>query len=149
MEDSKEEIQAENRVHTSADALAKRIEKASEGLSYISETDADISVFVGQQAEFVNKETLLLQIKKASDISVKEKDFADFFLRLTQIQEWFGEEETQTANGFAYLREVLERNLRDLKVFKIGEIQLDVYVVGLEAGNLLMGVKTEAVETGD
>ncbi|MCA1623686.1 MAG: nuclease A inhibitor family protein [Acidobacteria bacterium] len=34
-----------------------------------------------------------------------------------------------------------------MKVFKIGKIELDVYAVGLNAENRLMGIKTKAVET--
>ncbi len=40
-----------------------------------------------------------------------------------------------------------EKNLRDLKVFKIGKIQIDVYVVGLDAEDNLLGIETKAVET--
>jgi hypothetical protein len=66
---------------------------------------------------------------------------------LTEIQDWFGDEEKETAQKFARLRELLEKNLRDLKVFKVGKIQLDVYVVGLDAESKLTGIKTKAVET--
>ncbi len=43
--------------------------------------------------------------------------------------------------------ELLENNLKGLKVFKIGKIQLDVYVVGIDAEGKLTGIKTNAVET--
>jgi hypothetical protein len=46
-----------------------------------------------------------------------------------------------------YLRQFLEQNLTDLKVFRIGRIRLDVYVVGLDSEGNLAGVKTVAVET--
>ena len=147
LEEPPKEIQTEKPVNASSDNLAEQIKEASDGLSYSSEIDAGISVFIGKQAASVNKETLLVQIKGAADLPIKEIDFAGFFVRLTEIQDWFGDEETKTANKFVRLKEILERNLRDLKVFKVGKTQLDVYVVGLEAENVLMGVKTEAVET--
>lgn len=147
LQKSNEEIQIKSSAKTSADNLAEQIKKAAGGLFYVSETDAKIEAFIGAQAESVTRETLLNQIKSAADVPVEERDFAEFFARLTEIQDWFGDEETATANKFALLKEILERNLRDLKVFKVGKIRLDIYVVGLEAGNVLMGVKTEAVET--
>jgi hypothetical protein len=66
---------------------------------------------------------------------------------LTKIQDWFGEEETATAQKFSALEKLLLENLKDLKVFKIGEIELDIYFVGLDKQGKLAGVKTKAVET--
>ena len=127
------------------ETLAERIKKACEGLFYISETDAEILPFIGEQAEAVNAETILKQIK--SDAAVEERDFEYFFKRLTELQEWFGEEETGNANKFANLKDLLQKNLKDIKVFKVGRIELDVYAVGLDANNILTGIQTKAVET--
>ena len=103
--------------------------------------------YVGEQAEAVTKEKLLSQTKSASDAPVEERDFAGFFIRLTEIQDWFGDEEKEMAQKFTGLRQILENNLRDLKVFKVGKIQLDIYVVGLDAENKLTGIRTKAIET--
>ena len=127
--------------------LAEQIKKAVENLYYLSETDAEITLFIGGTAESVGKDVILSQTESAADAPVEERDFTQFFERLTAIQDWFGDEETETANKYARLKELLENNLRDLKVFKIGKIQLDIYAVGLDAENNLMGIKTKAVET--
>ena len=127
------------------ETLAERIGKVSEGLFYISETDAEILPFVGEMTEAVNAETILKQTK--SDPPVEERDFKDFFKRLTELQEWFGAEEIENANKFAKLRDMLQKNLRDIKVFKVGRIEIDIYVVGLDAQNILTGIQTKAVET--
>jgi hypothetical protein len=126
---------------------AEEIRKASEGLWYISETDAEIQPFVGKKAENVTKEELLKQIGKESDTPVEEREFSELFERLTKIQDWFGEEEKIAADKFASLKELLEGNLRDLRVFKVGRIELDIYVVGINSEGILMGIKTKAVET--
>ncbi len=127
--------------------LKKQIKKVSEGLYFISETDAEILPFFGAQAQVVTKEEILIQTKSVADAPVEERNFTEFFARLTEIQDWFGDEEKATARKFAELKNLLESNLRDLKVFKIGKIQLDVYAVGLDAENNLLGIKTKAVET--
>jgi hypothetical protein len=41
----------------------------------------------------------------------------------------------------------LKENLRDLKVYRIGRIEIDIYVIGIDSQNNLMGIKTKAVET--
>jgi len=127
--------------------LAEQIKKATEGLFYISETDAEILPFRGNPAEAVTKEEVLSQIKGAANLTVEERDFTGFFARLTEMQEWFGDEEKETAQKFKRLKDLLEKNLKNLKVFKVGKIQLDIYVVGLDAENNLSGIKMKAVET--
>jgi len=129
------------------DQLAKQIRQISEGLYYISETDAEIFPFTGTKTDAVTKENLLSQTGNKPDAPVEERDFTDFFTRLTKIQDWFGDEEKQTAAKYARLKELLERNLKELKVFKVGRIEIDIYVVGLDAQGNLAGIKTKAVET--
>ena len=127
--------------------LPEQIKQSVKGLSYVSETDAEIVFFSGKQAEVVDQTSILSRTGNTTDAPVEERDFADFFARLTEIQDWFGNEENETAKKFVQLKELLEKNLRDLKVFKIGKIQLDIYVIGLDAENNLLGIQTQAVET--
>ena len=51
------------------------------------------------------------------------------------------------AKRFLELQKLLEENLRELKVFRIGRIQLDIFVVGIDKSGSLIGVSTKAVET--
>jgi hypothetical protein len=127
--------------------FAGHVKKLSEGLYYISETDAAILPFVGAKAQAVSKSEILRQTKSAVDAPVEERVFGEIFARLTKIQDWFGDEEKETAAKYIKLRDFLEKNLKDLKVFKVGSIQLKVYFVGLDSEGRLMGIKTEAVET--
>lgn len=123
------------------------IENAVRGLYYISETDAEIEFFEGGRAESVSKEILLKQIGKRENETVEERNFHEFFDQLTAIENWFGDEERETARKFSVLKNLLEKNLRDLRVFKVGEIELEIYIIGADEEGRLAGVKTEAVET--
>ena len=125
----------------------EEVKRLSGGLYYISETDAEISPFVGEKAEAVTSEEILRQTKSPADTPVEERDFAEIFARLTKLQDWFGDEEKKNAARFSKLKDFLEQNLKELKVFKVGTIQLKVYFVGLDAEGILVGIPTEAVET--
>lgn len=131
----------------STNSLSKRIKKITGNLYYISETDAEILPFTGEKAETVDKDTLLAQICADRDAPVEERNFEEFFSRLTEIQNWFGAEEKKSARKFSELKDLLQEELKDIKVFKIGNMELDVYVVGLDSENILSGIKTQAVET--
>ncbi len=143
----KKKIKNAKKPDTNNKELARQIKKVSEDLYYISETDAEIFPFIGNKAKAVTVEEVLKQTKSAAETPVEERDFTEFFAYLTQMQDWFGDEEKATAQKFSDLRDLLEKNLKDLGVFKVGKIQLDVYVVGLDAESNLMGIQTKAVET--
>ena len=132
---------------STSDKLTEYIKNAAKDLYYVSETDAEITPFVGRISQTVTPEEMLKQTDNAANSVVEQINFSDFFSRLTKIQDWFGDEEKATAHKFVCLREVLENNLRELKVFKIGKIRLDIYVVGLDENDKLLGIKTKAVET--
>jgi hypothetical protein len=130
-----------------ANSLISAIENAVKDLFYPSETDAEIEPFVGSQTDFVNKENLLFQTKNNSNIKVEEKEFTEFFKQLTKVEDWFGEVEKENAAKFSFLRDLLKNNLNQIKFFKLGKINIDIYVVGLDAEGVLTGVQTKAVET--
>lgn len=127
--------------------FTEKVKELSAGLYYISETDAEILPFEGTKAEAVTRENILIQTNNPPDAPVEERDFSEIFARLTATQEWFGEEEKLTAAKFSALQIFLEENLKALKVFKIGKIQIDIYFVGLDAEMNLKGIQTKAVET--
>jgi hypothetical protein len=129
------------------DELKSSLSEALQGLIYISETDAGITPFEGGPAGEVTAANLLAQAGAAGDSPVEERGFEEIFARLTRVYEGAGEEQAATAGRFAALKNLLEQNLRDPKVFKVGKIQVDVYIVGLDADGNLSGVKTRAVET--
>jgi hypothetical protein len=127
--------------------LKGSLTEASAGLIYISETDGEITPFEGGPAGAVTAADLLAQTGHESGAPVEERGFEEIFARLTRVYEGADEEHVARAGRFAALKSVMEQNLRDLKVFKVGKIQLDVYIVGLDAEGNLSGVKTKAVET--
>lgn len=126
-------------------SFSDQIKTIVKDLYYISETDSEIFPFVGEKAMSVSADELLRQLGRTDP--VEERAFEDFFKRLTEIQEWFGDEETATANKFSALKDLLLKNLKDVKVFKVGKIEVDIYIVGLNSENTLAGVWTKAVET--
>ncbi len=76
--------------------FSDRVKRLAEGLFYISETDAPIAPFEGGKAEAVTKEEILRLTGKPLETPVEERNFDEIFLRLTMIQDWFGEEEAET-----------------------------------------------------
>lgn len=126
--------------------LNQQIAEAVEGLIYLSETDSKITVITGQKANTVTVDNLLTQIE-LDGRKVEEKGFDEFFAPLIKIQNWFGANERKMTEKFVALKDLLQQNLIQKKVFKIGKIQIDIFVVGLDKDNVLRGIQTKGVET--
>jgi prolyl-tRNA synthetase len=132
---------------TSKNGVLKLIKEATKGLYYMSETDEEVEAFFGGKIENFTKEAFLKIIGRDATEPIEERDFEQFFERLIKIQDWYGEQEIETAKRYKQLQKILKENLRDLKVYRIGRIEIDIYVIGIDSQNNLMGIKTKAVET--
>jgi hypothetical protein len=117
--------------------LFAEIDKFAAGLMYMSETDAPIETY-SATVEFQ---------KFITDTRHQEISAREFFARLTAADGRSGAREKEQARRFSELEKLLEENLNDLKVLKIGRIQIDIYVVGIDADGKAIGIKTKAVET--
>ena len=127
--------------------LVRQIARCCVGLVYISETDAPITVFTGDAVHELDPRSMCASAHLPEGLQVTEADFEKFFSRLTTIEPWHGDLQREQIKKFLELKQLLEENLRDLKVFKVGEIRKNVYAVGLDDDNYVIGVSTCAVET--
>lgn len=146
VEKQSEEIAVNNQGEDSQ-SLLQKLTNASKDLIYISETDANFEPFAWGKVESISTETILEKTGSKPNATIEEQSFEDFFARLTTVKDWFGASEKRDAQNFADLKAILETNLRNLKVFRIGHIQISIYVVGFDSDSNLFGVKTNAVET--
>ena len=118
-----------------------------EGLVYISETDAAVVPFAGPKVDTVTAALILQYADLPPDTPVEEKSTREFFGRLTAAKEWHGEREKERTRKFLELQKLLEEYLTDLRVFRIGQNTIDIFVAGRLGNGRLAGVRTKAVET--
>ena len=144
--DQKEEIFFQTSKKNS-DELLVAIKTAVDSLTYTSESDAEVLAFAGSATDAVSPETILQQAKLERDAPVEEVQFDVFFERLTAVKDWFGEAEKTKAKKFLDIKGLLEKNLRDLKVYRFGNVRIDIFAVGIDPEGRVMGIRTKAVET--
>lgn len=123
------------------------IEKACLGLFFLSETDAAMLPFFGDKVLGSPLEAIVMERGSTDKKEIEEREFVEFFARLTKIQDWFTPVEIRNAKRFLKLQKLLEDNLDDLTVVRAGRIQIDIYVVGIDRDGNLAGIRTKAVET--
>src|SRR5262245_37478049 len=112
-----------------ADTLLTTLQQATAGLLYPSEYDAPLEPFVWEQADNTPAEVRRLSGHPAQD-RCHTISTDDFFNDLAEME------------GFAALYETLKTTLTDLTVYRCGEANITVYVVGRDAHGRLAGFKT-------
>lgn len=126
--------------------IIEELREATRGLTFMSESDYPFEVFNWGTAEPTD-EYLRGLAGEAADAPVETKTTADFFRNAAAEAEWKNAEQLDTARKFQTLLRLLEQNLTDLKVFRVGAINIPVYVAGRSAAGNWLGVSTRVVET--
>jgi hypothetical protein len=70
-----------------------------------------------------------------------------FFKDVTTGEDWHDAEEKEEVRKFRELVQTLKKALKDIKVFKAGKVEVDVYIVGRTESGDWAGLKTKVVET--
>jgi hypothetical protein len=112
------------------------LKQACDGLLYPSETDAPLEPFCWAAANSIARDVVVARHPKATP------------MQEISLQAFFGElEGSEDAGRFAGLRRLLESRLTDVRVYRLGTIRVDVYLVGRAPSGNFCGVYTVSVET--
>ena len=126
--------------------LIEELREATRDLTIMSESDYPVEVFKWETAEPTH-EFLCGLTGEAADTPVETTTAADFFRVAASEAEWKNAEQLAAARRFQSLLRLLEQNLSDLKAFRVGVINIPVYVAGRSASGNWLGVSTRVVET--
>ena len=129
------------------DSIATQLKQASKGLFFLSETDAPFEVIHWSAQGKLTPAKLLQLTNHPPDAPLKMLAVDDFFAIATQEEDWHDEEEGETVKRFQNLVSVLKQNLSQLQVFRVGSINVDVYIVGATPSGDRTGLSTKLVET--
>lgn len=122
--------------------MNQEIVKAAEGLLFISESESPMEYIT-----LPSDKNLLGQLRSLSthkDGKVETQTLPYFFRNMTRDLE--GSDPAVTEK-FRQLQQVLERNLTDLHVYRIGEVQVDAFIIGKLPDGSYAGLKTHLIET--
>ena len=126
--------------------LLEELREATRGLTFMSESDYPFEVFNWGAAE-PTEEFLRGLTEEAADAPVETRTAADFFRVAASEAEWKNAEQLAAARRFQSLLKLLEQHLTDLKVFRVGSVNIPVYIAGRGASGNWLGVSTRVVET--
>ncbi|MEM1251406.1 MAG: nuclease A inhibitor family protein [Cyanobacteria bacterium P01_H01_bin.21] len=125
--------------------LLPELEAACEDLLWRSETDYPFEVVV-LTAKAHNVQAVIKE-DYPGDTPMVLISLDDFFGQSIQERAWFDSRELALVQRYRNLRDLLEATLENLQVYRIGRVEIDVYLVGETEDQQVVGVKTKIVET--
>ena len=127
-----------------AKEITDRLTKLSEALLFPSESEYPLETIVWESAT-LTPETILTRSHKPSDTPIEAIALDEFFAPVITDEDWFEDDDRATAQRFRDLQAAIA-TLENVQVFRLGKIEIDVYIVGA-IGPDLVGLKTTVVET--
>jgi Nuclease A inhibitor-like protein len=128
-------------------ALIQQIATAVTDLNWSSETDAPFEVMAWPLSTATPSASQVLEQAHLAPEAVVETLDLDTFFEPTQPQDWHSPEEQAIAKQFQTLQSLLHQTLEDIQVFRCGEIEIDIYIVGRCRKSDWIVLHTSAVET--
>ncbi|PYS86349.1 MAG: hypothetical protein DMF62_16210 [Acidobacteria bacterium] len=127
--------------------LKTRLETVCRGLVFVSETDSEVVPFFGTRTNSLNAEGLLAAAGMNDGRRISVIRLEEFFDKLSREREWHSDIQINNARGFRALKLLLASELSDLMALKIGEINIELVLIGLDKEGYVAGVKMRAIET--
>ena len=129
--------------------LVNCLEAAIAHLLWMSESDFPFEVvfWANQPLETLTVPQLLALTGHAPDTPVTQMGCERFFRWVTQPQDWHSPEEQATVRRYQALVATLQTELSDLRVYQIGTLTLDIFILGQTPANHVAGITTKAIGT--
>lgn len=129
------------------DATRARLERAAEGLVYTSEGDAPFEWMELGAAEALTLEGFRALAGAAPGTRVEEVPLDRFFAGHIEESDPADPTAQSLRERYRALREALRDSLAEVRVFRVGEVEIRCYVVGRTPQGTVAGLATTAWET--
>ena len=125
--------------------ITETLTQASQGLLMPSESEYPFEVFVWENVELTPQKILeLTNYPPATSIEQVELDY--FFRNVATEKDWHDKIQKENVTKFQNLVQVVKDNLAELRVYRIGTIEVNVYIVG-KTNDGVAGLATKVIET--
>lgn len=129
------------------DDTRKRLEKAAEGLLFISETDAPFQYVELPGATELTPDAIRAALGEPETTPVSERTLDKFLAGHIEKADPADPVAQANVKDFQALKKALRKELEGVTVFRVGDVQLRYYIVGTTPEGTVAGLVTEAVET--
>lgn len=131
-----------------SEEVLNRFREAVHDLLYQSESDEPFEVWHWKDTSHIDPLSKVSALSKGkAGAVIKTISLDEFFKNLIEEKKWHGEEEKAVVKKYKELKAQIVNNLKQVQVFRAGQIEVDIWIIGRNQARDLMAIKTKAVET--
>jgi hypothetical protein len=127
--------------------IVEKLQQASADLLWMSESESPFEIVKWERGSDCTPETLISSSDRDADRAIGCTSLADFFAPALRVEDWYGAEELANVKKFEELYHAIESNLQQVQVFRVGEVEVTVYILGKTPDGDTVGLKAQVVET--
>lgn len=122
----------------------QNLKQAIADLLWFSEAEYPFEIVYWQGIDEVS---LLQHYNYPAQTPVQTKEFLSFFASATTEKQWHNETERAEVKRYQELVSLMQDNLSDLQVYLVGEVEIEVYILGKTRHQAIAGLKTKIIAT--
>ncbi|GAX38893.1 nuclease A inhibitor family protein [Nodularia sp. NIES-3585] len=130
-----------------ANTIIDQLKKATDGLLMMSESEYPFEIIFWEEKEPLTNPKILQLTNHPQDSPIEEVELEYFLRNCAFDKEWHDEIQKEDVKKFKVLLQTLKDNLNEIKVYRVGNISIDVYILGRTSDENLAGVSTKIIET--
>jgi Nuclease A inhibitor-like protein len=127
-------------------AIIDRFKQATTDLLWSSESDYPFEVVSWEPGTELNPSDLFSNIYD-TDLAIESIALLDLFEPVLTIEDWYEQPELNLVDRYTNLLDLINTNLSQVEVFRVGEVEIDIYIIGKTPTGNIIGLKTRSVET--
>jgi Nuclease A inhibitor-like protein len=127
-------------------AIIDRLTQATVDLLWSSESDYPFELVTWSRGTELTPPALFGD-SDAANLEIESMTLIDLFEPVLAIEDWYEAAELAQVDRYTNLLQAIDTNLADIQVFRVGEVEIAIYIVGKTATGDLVGLKTHVVET--
>ncbi len=127
--------------------LVEQLATACLGLVWSSESDFPWQVICRSDTNSLDSRVLLQHYNYAPETKIETTTLESFLAPATQVQKWHNQSERNQTHRYQLLQKLLQENLSEVRVYLVGEVTIDVYILGIYCDRLVVGLSTKIVAT--
>jgi hypothetical protein len=127
--------------------IIEELKQLTKGLLWMSESDYPFEIVFWEGRPEISPPFLRSLSGEAEDAPVEIVSVEEFFRVAMSEESWRGDESRLLAKKYRRLVQTLKDNLEDVKVYRVGKINMPVYIVGRSRTGNHIGISSRVVET--
>ncbi len=126
--------------------IIDRLKQATTDLLWSSESDYPFEIVSWELGIELTPSDLFSNIYD-TDLAIKSITLTDLFEPVLTIEDWYEQAELELVDRYTHLLDSINNNLSEVQVFRVGEVEIDIYIIGKTPTGDIVGLKTRSVET--